>query len=161
MHQSSTLARLLVPLLVVVALTRPAAAQLPPPAWLSKLDPLLQERVSDPGRSRIIARAVNGTPLPSLLAILQQAGGTLLQPLPIIDAYASEVPNASLSILAGSSLVERLSLDRIAVAALERTSATVRATKVRETWGYDGAGVGIAVLDSGVTSWHDDLTGLP
>ena len=25
--------------------------------------------------------------------------------------------------------------------------------------GYDGAGIGIAVIDSGVASWHDDLSG--
>jgi hypothetical protein len=25
--------------------------------------------------------------------------------------------------------------------------------------GFTGAGVGIALIDSGVTSWHDDLTG--
>ncbi len=31
------------------------------------------------------------------------------------------------------------------------------ATGVRETYGYDGSGVGVAVIDSGVTGWHDDL----
>jgi serine protease AprX len=30
---------------------------------------------------------------------------------------------------------------------------------VRENLGVDGTGVGIAMLDSGVTAWHDDLTG--
>jgi serine protease AprX len=43
------------------------------------------------------------------------------------------------------------------VGALERTGATVRATAVRKQLGYDGSRIGIAVIDSGVTSWHDDL----
>src|SRR5207237_5467944 len=42
--------------------------------------------------------------------------------------------------------------------AMERTGATIGATAVRQEAGYDGSGVGVAVIDSGVTSWHDDLT---
>ena len=30
--------------------------------------------------------------------------------------------------------------------------------RCRSTSGYDGAGVGVAVIDSGITAWHDDLT---
>jgi serine protease AprX len=33
----------------------------------------------------------------------------------------------------------------------------VGATTVHDQFGYDGAGIGIAVVDSGITSWHDDL----
>jgi serine protease AprX len=163
MLQPATTGRLLVPLLVVAALTRPVVAQLPlPPGSLSKLDALLQARLSDlTGRSRIIVRAVNASSLPLLTPIIQLAGGTYLQQLPIIDALAAEVPHSSLAILAGSALIQRLSLDRLAVAALERTNATVRATAVRQELGYDGAGVGVAVIDSGITSWHDDLSGPP
>ncbi len=40
---------------------------------------------------------------------------------------------------------------------LERTGATVGATWVRENLGVDGSGVGVAIVDSGVTYWHDDL----
>ena len=29
---------------------------------------------------------------------------------------------------------------------------------MQELLGYDGAGVGVAVIDSGITDWHDDLT---
>ena len=32
------------------------------------------------------------------------------------------------------------------------------ATVAREAYGVDGTGVGIAVIDSGVTAWHDDLS---
>ena len=30
--------------------------------------------------------------------------------------------------------------------------------RVQESLGYTGAGIGVAVIDSGITSWHDDLT---
>ena len=38
-----------------------------------------------------------------------------------------------------------------------RTSVTVGARAVQDLLGFTGAGVGLAVIDSGVTSWHDDL----
>ena len=37
-------------------------------------------------------------------------------------------------------------------------STVVGARAVQKSYGYDGAGIGIAVIDSGITSWHDDLT---
>ena len=39
-----------------------------------------------------------------------------------------------------------------------RTSLTVGARAVQQTLGLTGAGVGVAVIDSGITAWHDDLT---
>ena len=40
---------------------------------------------------------------------------------------------------------------------IERTGATIGATWVRDTLGVDGTGVGVAIIDSGVANWHDDL----
>ena len=90
-------------------------------------------------------------------ALIRQLGGTLGRPLPIIDGQAAEVPNSTLSILASSPYVLHLAYDRVAGGALERTGSTVGAQSVRQEMGLDGAGVGIAVIDSGVTSEHDDL----
>ena len=127
-------------------------------SWLPKLDPLLQRRVSLlTGRSRVIVRAGNAASLTLVNALITQAGGTVGRSLPIIGSVAADVPNVSLPLLAVNPLIARLSLDRVVAGAMERTGATVGATAAREQFGYDGSGIGIAIIDSGVTSWHDDL----
>lgn len=125
---------------------------------LSKLDPLAQSRaVLLTGGSRVIVRAVDVNALAALVPLIQQLGGTIRRTLGIINAHAIELPNVSLLTLAALPGVERISLDRLAAGTMERTGATVGAAAVREALGYDGTGVGVAILDSGITSWHDDL----
>ena len=41
---------------------------------------------------------------------------------------------------------------------MNRAAVVSGARAVQELLGYDGAGVGVAVIDSGITAWHDDLT---
>ena len=125
----------------------------------SKLDPLLQPRTSIwTGRSRVIVRSVDAGSLPLLTLAIQQLGGVPGRQLPILEAIAADVPNTALTALAANTLVRRVALDRVVRDSLDRASATVGATSVRQDLGYDGAGVGVAVIDSGVTTWHDDLT---
>ena len=125
---------------------------------LAKLDRRLRERAQlSNGRSRVIVRAVAGMSVPGIAPIIQQAGATLGRPLPSIGSHAAVVPNALLRRLAASPFVDYLSLDRDVIGTDERTSATIGATAVRQELGYDGSGVGVAVIDSGVVSWHDDL----
>ena len=40
---------------------------------------------------------------------------------------------------------------------MDRTAETVGAVSARQEFGLDGAGIGVAVIDSGITAWHDDL----
>jgi serine protease AprX len=160
MPQATTFIRLLAALLVMSAFgSAPAAAS---PDRRSKLDPLLEQRASlSTGRSRIIVRAVSGAPRGVLKKILQERGGTPGRALSVINGHAATVPNAALAALEASPFIEHISLDRLVVGATERTGATVGAASVRQVLGFDGSGVGVAIIDSGVTSWHDDLTGGP
>jgi serine protease AprX len=54
--------------------------------------------------------------------------------------------------------VFRVHYDRPIASHNYRTSITVGARVVQDFMGLTGAGVGIAVIDSGITAWHDDLT---
>ena len=130
-----------------------------PGSILNKLDPLLQQRVpSFTGRSKVIVRAVNLSSIGPVRFLLQQLGGILGRQLPLIEGVVADVPNIALPLLANSPLVKRVALDRLILSANERTGATVGATAVRQATGYDGSGIGVAVIDSGITPWHDDLS---
>ena len=151
---------------VSAATTVSAQVIVPPPppgntqtVALSKLDSLLQPRASTvSGRSRVIVRSVNAASMPMVALLVQQLGGTPGRALPILEAIAADMPNAALTALASNSLVRRVALDRVVRDSLDRTAETVGATSVRQELGYDGTGISIAVIDSGVTTWHDDLT---
>jgi len=134
---------------LVAVLSARAEAQSP------KLDlPLTYRATQLTGRSPVIVRPLS--PLVDLL--LQSIGGQLGRALPSIDARVADVPNTALLALAGNALIQKLALDRATIALNERTGATVGATAVRNTLDYDGQGIGVAIIDSGVAPWHDDLT---
>jgi serine protease AprX len=128
------------------------------PQAQSKLDPLLQQRLADPlGESRIIVTVDNTLSLDALAVLITEAGGVPGRRLPLINGQTASVPNAALALLALNPAVQHLALDRPIAGTLERTAAAVHATAAREAFGIDGAGIGIAVIDSGITPWHDDL----
>ena len=124
-----------------------------------KLDALAQmQAASLTGRSRLIVRVAPSVS-PALVApLVETLGGTVLRTLPIVNALAVDLPNLAIPTLALNPYVARISLDRRAAGAMERTAATIGAAAARQELGFDGAGVGIAVIDSGVTPWHDDLS---
>ena len=124
----------------------------------SKLGPLARTRIArGTERSRVIVRhAPNASP-EELSALFNQFGGTDRTPLDIIDSHVIEVPTVSLEGLANSPLIDRVSFDRAVSGTMERTSATIGAAAVRRDLGFDGSGVGVAIVDSGITPWHDDL----
>src|SRR5262245_32783292 len=90
-----------------------------------KLDAALLLRATlSSGRSPVLVRPLN----PAVDLVIQALGGTLGRALPGVNARVAEVPNIKLLTLAANLLVQKVALDRPAVASNERTSATVGAT---------------------------------
>ncbi len=127
------------------------------PNWPAKLDPLLLKQGTGPGRSAVVLRVSTSAVLPDIASQVRAYGGRVGRSLPIINGVALDVPNAMLPALASNTAVERISADRPVGGANERTSATVGASEVRQQLGYDGTGIGVAVIDSGAAAAHDDL----
>jgi len=117
-----------------------------------KLDAVLQTRLSQlRGRSRVI---VQYTSLEDVRAITSQ-NGRVRRRLARAHAHVAEVDNIALQGLAADPRVARVMVDRPAFATMFRTGTATGATLVRQDLGVTGRGVGIAVIDSGITPSQD------
>jgi serine protease AprX len=120
-----------------------------------KLDRELQARaVAARGSSRVILRLQPGV---SAETVIRGLRGTVGRRLSSVGGQVAYIPDTSLLALARVPGLIGVSLDRRVHGTLERTGATIGASWVRDTLGFDGTGVGIAIIDSGVANWHDDL----
>jgi serine protease AprX len=120
-----------------------------------KLDPTLRARaLTARGTSRVIIETTDGVAADRLSRSLKGKPGRRLG---LLRGQVADIPNAALEALADRPDVRAVRLDRRVTGTMERTGATIGANWVRESLGLDGAGVGVAIIDSGVTSWHDDL----
>jgi serine protease AprX len=147
--------RRLAPIVLVILLVAPAMAAARSGGAEEKLDSMLRARAqAAAGTSRVIVRTRPGT---TAARALKAVGATPGRYLKVLDGQVAIVRDAALLQLATSPEVVAIALDRRVHGAMERTSATVGATWVREELGLDGSGVGVAIIDSGVANWHDDL----
>src|SRR5437868_5720237 len=121
-----------------------------------KLDnELTFQAASRPNKTtRVIVELQPGATLPRALAAYAKRNGKL----GIINGHVVDLPNRLLNQMAANPSVFRLHFDRPAAKFNYRTSLTVGTKVVRDTLGLTGAGVGVAVIDSGIATFHDDLT---
>jgi subtilisin family serine protease len=121
----------------------------------SKLDSTLNNRArAAQGRSRIIVTGQNDACLERVLASVGAVRGRKLSSL---RGQVAEIADKDLNRAAGDSCTTGIFVDREVSGLMERTTGAIGARLVWEQLGYTGAGIGVAVIDSGVTSWHDDL----
>src|SRR6266849_661971 len=99
----------------------------------------------------------NQTPTDAHHQKVQSKGGVLKTKLDFIKGAHYSVPVESLDALADDPDVAYISPDRRLSGALDQTAAAVNA-KVAWQSGWDGTGIGVAVIDSGITG-HSDLYG--
>ncbi len=137
----------------------------PPPAMAAqggpgdhpKLDRKLndRDRTEKGGTSRAIIQLKRGADVSGEVV---KIGGKLGRRLGLMNGLTVELPNKVLRKLADNPAVERIIWDRPLDSMMNRVAVTVGARAVQEKEGFTGAGIGIAVIDSGITAWHDDLT---
>lgn len=121
---------------------------------VEKLDPVAQARSRQlTGRSRVIVQFI-GEPD---VRVITSHRGVAGRRLTGVGAQVAELDNTELARVAASPKVRRVVIDRPAFGTLERTGAALGATIAREQFKVTGKGVGVAVIDSGITAWHDDL----
>ena len=137
-------------LVFLVGLTVPGNAQDHP-----KLDKILNKRAGNPGHSKVIIILEPGFDADG---DLRKVGGKPGKKLGLIHALAGELPNGRLKQLANRHGVASMHEDRETHGAMNRAAVIVGARAVEQKFGYSGAGIGVAVIDSGITAWHDDLT---
>ena len=105
------------------------------------------------GRSRVIVE-FNGTPDTRAITRLRGLAG---RQLTAAAAQVADLENQAIGDLSRDPRVAHLHVDHPAFATLERTGAAIAATLARRSFRLTGKGIGIAVIDSGITAWHDDL----
>jgi serine protease AprX len=121
-----------------------------------RLDDEITRRSSDKNpfhTTKVIVTLVPGAQLPPEFKKFDRGRN-----LDLINGRALELPNYVLNKLASYPTVFRIHYDRPIGAHNYRTAVTVGARSVQDYYGYTGAGVGVAIIDSGITAWHDDLT---
>jgi serine protease AprX len=124
-----------------------------------KLDDALQKWVAEgsQGKVRVIVSAAPGL-LSTVKNLLPTLGGPLLGELPGINALVTEVDSRGLTGLICSGSVSSISID--APVAVTGAAAAAGSYSLRTTLGLprdtpSGAGIGIAVVDSGIAASSD------
>ena len=122
----------------------------------SKLDSELTRRSQRNPRevTSVIVTLVPGATLPQDFKRFARAKGRL----GIINGQVLDLPNNVLRQLEARPEIFRIHYDRPTAAHNFRTSVTTGARAVQQGLGFTGAGIGVAVIDSGITGWHNDLS---
>jgi serine protease AprX len=89
---------------------------------------------------------------------IRRLGGRLGRRLQLVNGMVVELPNRVIKQISERSEVLGVHFDRPIAPHMNRAAVAVGARAAQQLWGYDGAGVGVAIIDSGITHYHDDLT---
>jgi serine protease AprX len=145
--------RVALALALIVAMGGPVLAKSGRPR--QKVDKILKAREGRSGTSRVIVTLKPGFDASNEV---RRLGGKMGRRLGLINGQAIELPNSVIRKLSDHPSVESIHHDRPTGGEMNRVAMTVGARAAQLQYGYTGAGVGVAVIDSGITSWHDDLT---
>jgi serine protease AprX len=144
---------------VAAALAAPAAsAHRAAASTPATLDPLLTATVATapPGTVVQMVGVLNHRPAPSDVSLLDSLGATAV-PYTTLPMVALQAPVSVVPALQASGVVTGLWQNRDLELFLHESVPLIAADQVRSRLGYNGAGVGIAILDSGIDGSHPDV----
>lgn len=126
----------------------------------AKISPDLQPLLTNPS-AQLNVIVQYSSPLPACSAlpiscpVLNLLGGVVNQVFTLLNAVAGTVTAANVTALSNQPNVSYISLDRPVAAMLDYSTSAVNAPSAWSS-GWDGTGIGVAIIDSGIYS-HPDL----
>ena len=117
-----------------------------------KLDKALNELASRGNGKGLVQVIVLLKPGWSADVEAARLGGMLGRSLNSINGKVVQLPKGQLKKLADYPGVDRIVYDRPTAGEMNRVAVTVGARAVQQTYGYRGAGIGVAVIDSGIST---------
>ena len=105
------------------------------------------------GTSSVIVELAEGATLPAEFKQYARKNS-----LGIINGRVLDIPNSVLTQLEARPEISKVHDNRPIVADNYRTSFTTGAKATQRGLGLTGAGIGVAIIDSGIATFHDDLT---
>src|SRR3954471_8477007 len=149
-----TLHRTSVLVCVGIAVSAMLSAATPAFSQSGTLDPVLRGRARQlTGRSRVIVEYRGTADVRAVTAVRGRAGRRLANR----HLQIADVDNIGLAALASDPRVARVTLDRDTFTTMERTAAAVGAQSSQTDYGVTGRGVGVVIIDSGISALNDDL----
>ena len=147
--------RRLVPLVATLTLALIVPSFASAAGRASKLDGELTRRSQRNPRevTSVIVTMAPGATLPAEFKRFARTRGRL----GIINGQVLDLPNDVIRQLEAHPEIFRVHYNRPTAAHNFRTSIATGARAVQQGLGFSGAGIGIAVIDSGITTWHNDL----
>jgi len=130
-----------------------AAAQSP-----ATLDPLLTATLATAAPTTVLQMVgeLSHTPTPADVTLLDSVGATAV-PYTTLPLVALQAPASAIPALQAGGVVTGLWQNRNMELMLHESVPLIGADAVRTQLGYDGRGVGIALLDSGIDGNHPDV----
>jgi serine protease AprX len=108
----------------------------------------------DPNSSVDVIVQFNQLPTVSMLEQITLLGGVVKSTFTVVNAVWCTLPVPVIQLVAALPFVTYISPDRTVGMLLDNSAGAVNATAAWNA-GWDGAGVGIAIIDSGITPVHD------